>query len=73
MRRALRRRASPERPTGSARKRRGKGKLSVLWLDGHLSPVIAVAAKYLDEFAFRCSHRKERAVLVDLVLASCGA
>jgi hypothetical protein len=27
--------------------------------------------EYLDEFAFRCSHRKERAVLVDLVLASC--
>jgi transposase-like protein len=27
--------------------------------------------EYLDEFAFRCSHRQERAVLVDLVLASC--
>jgi transposase-like protein len=27
--------------------------------------------EYLDEFAFRCSHRKERAVLVDLVLANC--
>ena len=27
--------------------------------------------EYLDEFAFRCSHRSEKAVLVDLVLASC--
>jgi hypothetical protein len=27
--------------------------------------------EYLDEFAFRCSHRKERAILVDLVLANC--
>jgi hypothetical protein len=27
---------------------------------------------YLDEFAFRYSHRKERGMLVDLVLANCG-
>jgi hypothetical protein len=29
--------------------------------------------EYLDEFAFRYSHRKEKGLLMDLVLASCEA
>ena len=27
---------------------------------------------YLDEFSFRYSHRRERGMMVDLVLANCG-
>ena len=42
------------------------------WLVGVYHHVSAKhLQEYLDEFAFRCSHRDERAKLMDMVLASC--